>query len=232
MARVVLHGALKEKFNPEYNLSVQSAGEAIKALSFMVPGFKDAIMEGSYFVYAEDEEHINIDEDNFHLAVPGSIHIMPEVVGAKKKGLGKILLGVAMIGLTFAGAGMFAFQAASAAGMGVGAAATVANISTYALMNVGIALTLGGATQLLSPKIKNSPDAEKDASGILQGQETTLANGSAVPLIYGEILAVGVPVSFEVSDATSNYVTNDPGYNSSVGGWDHIAIPVRDFLIS
>jgi predicted phage tail protein len=37
------------------------------------------------------KETLNIDEDNFHLAINGDIHIIPEIVGAKKAGLGKVL---------------------------------------------------------------------------------------------------------------------------------------------
>lgn len=233
MSRVLLHGNLKEKFSPEYNLSVQSPAEAVRALCNMVPGFKDEFSKGSYYLYVDDQEHVNVDETNFTLAIPGTINIMPEVVGAKRGGLGKVLLGVAMIGLSVVTAGAavpFITTLSGATNLTFMASATIHGLVTAAMMNVGIGLILGGATQLLSPKMKAGSAAEQEKSGILQGAEGTLANGSVVPLVYGEVLATGVPVSFEISDATSNYVTNNTGYNESVGFWETVGSNIRGEL--
>ena len=233
MSRVALHGELKEQFGPEFNLSVSTPGEAVRALCCMVPNFKQTLEKGSYFIFIEDDEHVNIDEENFHLSTSGTINIMPEIVGAKRGGLGKALMGIAMIGLSVFTAGAavpFIVSAAGSSGMSFMAAATLHGLVTSTLMNVGIALALGGATQLLSPKVKNDgSSADREASGILGGQESTLANGACVPVVYGEVLAQGVPVSFEISDATTNYVTGDIGYNESVGGYNQIAVQIREF---
>lgn len=233
MTKVILHGALKNKFHNEYNLSVQSPSEAVRALCNMVPGFKDELSNGAYYVFVESNEHINVDEDTFQLAIPGDINIMPEVVGSKKGGLGKVLMGVAMIGLSVFTAGAavpFIAGLSGSAGISFMASATIHGLVTAAFMNVGIGLIIGGATQLLSPKAKASSPAEQEKSGILSGQEGTLANGSVVPLVYGEILATGIPVSFEISDAASNYVTGDLAYNESVGVWQAVANQVRGEL--
>ena len=236
MAAVKLYGDLAEKFNDEYKLDVHSPKEAVRALSVMVPKFKETFKDGTYYIYVENNEHINIDEDNFHLRIPGTIHILPEVVGAKKSGLGKVLLGIAMIAFVplTGGLSLSSFIGAAGAGqaalLGTHAAATTAiGLANAAITNVGWALALGGAISLLSPKVKNSSSsAEKEKSGIFSGGATaTLANGVAVPLVYGEYLAVGQPISFEISEAATNYVTSSTDYNNSVGGWNFTTITER-----
>lgn len=236
MSVIKLYGELAEKFNDQYRLDVNSPHEAVRALSIMVPNFKNTFKEGGYYIYVESNEHVNIDEDNFHLRIPGTIHILPEVVGAKKSGLGKVLLGIAMIAFVpvTGGLSLSSFIGASAAGeaalLGTHAAATTAiGLANAAVTNLGWALAIGGAVSMLSPKVKNSSSsAEKEASGVFSGgASATLANGVAVPLIYGEYLAVGQPVSFEISDAATNYVTSSTDYNTSVGGWNFTDITVR-----
>jgi hypothetical protein len=39
-----------------------------------------------------------------------------------------------------------------------------------------------------------------------------IQNGSCVPLIYGEVLAAGFPISVDISDAETNLVTGDSTY--------------------
>lgn len=235
MAVIKLYGDLAEKFRDEYRLDVNSPHEAVRALSVMVPNFRNTFKEGGYYIYVENNEHINIDEHNFHLRTPGTIHILPEVIGAKKSGLGKVLLGIAMIAFVplTGGLSLANFIGAAGAGqaalLGTHAAATTAiGLANTAITNLGWALAIGGAVSMLSPKVKNSSSAEKEASGVFSGGATaTLANGVAVPLIYGEYLAVGQPISFEISDATTNYVTSSTDYNTSVGGWNFTDITVR-----
>lgn len=219
MSRIILYGELAEKFNPEYNLDVTSTKEALRALCVMVPGFKQSFSEGSYYLYVKDKEHLNIDEETLDLNISGTIHVIPEIIGAKQGGLGKVLLGIAMIGLLFVPGVNVAIGAALTSGFTVEASALgILAVNTY--VNIGIALILGGATQLLSPKIKNSTDQSKNQSYLFNGASNTIENGSCVPLVYGEVLCGGYPISIEITNDETNYTTGDDTYNISIGGWN------------
>jgi predicted phage tail protein len=222
MANVILHGELAEKFNNQYQLDVQSPKEAVRALCIMVPKFKETFAEGSYYVFVENREQINIDEDNFDLAINGDIHIMPEIVGAKKAGLGKVLAGIALIGLSVVtGGAAAAAWAVGASTASINALAIVGAISTIS-MNIGISLMLGGAASLLSPKQNNNAsDVDKQQSYLFDGSDINIQNGSCVPLIYGEVLAAGFPISVDISDAETNLVTGDTTYDTSIGGFNY-----------
>ena len=223
MPRVILHGELAEKFNNEYRLDVASPKEAIRALCCLVPNFKNTFADGAYYIYVEENEIINIDESNIDFNSRGDIHIVPEVVGAKKGGLGKVLMGIALIGLAVftAGAGAgFAVQAFAGIGLSGNAAITATGLAISAMTNAGIALALGGAAQMLAPKVQNNTDAaDKQQSYLFNGSDTNIANGSCVPLVYGRVLAAGYPITFDISNEETNNETADTTYNSATGGW-------------
>lgn len=223
MAKIVLHGELAEKFNNEYYLDVRSPNDAVRALCLMIPKFKDEFKEGAYYVYvANDNDIFNIEEDNIKMSIPGDIHIMPEMVGAKKKGLGKALMGIALIGLAFVpGVNLAVASAAFGATGSVGATFAVAGLVHSALITVGIGLALGGASALLSPKVKSGGDTSKNQSYLIHGSDVNIENGNCVPLIYGEVLAGGFPISQEIDNADINVVTGNSGYDTSIGGWNY-----------
>lgn len=227
MAKVVLHGELAEKFRDEYNLDVKSPNEAVRCLCLMVPGFKNTFKEGAYYLYvANDKDIFNIDEDNVRMSVPGDIHIMPEIVGSKKKGLGKALFGIALIGLAFVpGVNLAIASAAYGITGSVGATFAAAGLIHSALVTVGLGLALGGASALLSPKVKASSDEDKNQSFLFHGSDVNIDNGSCVPIIYGEVLAGGFVISQEVQNADINVVTGDAGYDASIGGWTYTQYP-------
>jgi predicted phage tail protein len=221
MSRIILHGELAEKFNNEYRLNVKSPSEALRALCLMVPKFKETFAEGSYYIYIDDKELINIDEENFTFNSTGDIHFLPEIVGAKKHGLGKVLAGLALVALTFVpGVNVAVLGAVSTIGLDGAALMAAQGLVMHTLFNVGMALALGGAAQMLAPKPKNdSTAAQKNQSFIFNGADLNIQNGSAVPIIVGEVLAAGFPISQEITDAETSVVTSDPTYNTSVGGW-------------
>lgn len=230
MPKVVLHGELAEKFNPEYTLNIKSPNEAVRALCNLLPGFTDTLKQGSYYVYVMSDEQININEENFNLNIDGDVHIMPEIVGAKKHGLGKVLMGIALVAIAFIPGGQFVSLAAwgaegAAAGSAAAITATAVELGFHALATIGLSMALGGAAQLLSPKTKND-SATKDQSFLMQGSDVGILNSSAVPLVYGEVLAGVLVVSQEITDAAptdqtnNNLTTTDPiRYDATTGWW-------------
>lgn len=222
MAKIILYGELAEKFSPEYRLDVSSPKDGLRALCVMVPGFQEAFSEGSYYIYVDDGTIFNIDEESFSFNIKsGDIHVLPEVIGAKRNGgLGKALIGIAMIGLMFVpGINTVVLGAVSHLGLEGGALMAAHGIAMHAILNIGIALALGGAAQMLSPK-QNA--TVRKQSYLFNASDSNISNGSCVPLIYGEVLAAGFPISADISNAESMTTTTDSSYNAAIGGWNRI----------
>jgi len=111
------------------------------------------------------------------------IKIVPVMAGAGA--VGRIVLGVALIALAFAsGAGLFG-------------AAFAKNIGLFAVVKgVGASLVLGGVAQLLTPTPTISKDeADPRKSFSFSGIQNTSRVGTAVPVVYGELLVGSVVVS-------------------------------------
>lgn len=138
------------------------------------------------------------------------IRIIPVVAGAGgKRGLGQILAGVAIIGLSILTAGLFGFALGGAAGLG-----------TFGTIGVGIgaSLALGGVAQMLTPVPRIAPPAamsgysstytpqtmresemDPQKSYSFSGIQNTSAQGTPVPIIYGETVVGSVVISANIS---------------------------------
>ncbi len=138
------------------------------------------------------------------------IRIIPVVAGAGgKRGLGQILAGVAIIGLSILTAGLFGFALGGAAGLG-----------TFGTIGVGIgaSLALGGVAQMLTPVPRIAPPAamsgysstytpqtmresemDPQKSYSFSGIQNTSVQGTPVPIIYGETVVGSVVISANIS---------------------------------
>lgn len=122
------------------------------------------------------------------------IKIIPVVVGAGG-GIGKIILGVALIALSFVSFGAGAW--AGIGGFGATGAWTAAG--SLAAFKLGGFLVLSGVAQLLSP-VPTAPtgtgsDKDPRKSFSFSGIQNTSRQGTPVPLVYGETLTGSVVVS-------------------------------------
>lgn len=189
-----LHGALGKKYGRKHQFDVSTPAEAIRAINANYPGFADEILELGRQGYAYRVVHgkrgkigLNGPEELLDPA-SGDIRIIPEVMGAKKGGLGQLILGIAMIATVYftggATAGMWGTQIAGT---------TVGKI----VMNIGLSLALGGVVQLLSPTPKASAADEdkRNPSYIFDGAINTMAQGHPVPVGYGEMIVGSAVIS-------------------------------------
>lgn len=184
MSRVVLYGTLAERFGDSFNLSVHSAHDAVRFLGNLVPGFREHIREGSYCIVLgnelEDEDRLELDEDLLSLNTNKTIHILPEINGAKA-GLFKTILGTVLIVVGFFLPPGFAQVA----------------------QTIGANLLLTGVTQLLTP----SSNKEKKQSYLLDGP-SNIQVGQPVPIVYGTVLAGTAVISFDIDDTGVSLVDN------------------------
>lgn len=117
------------------------------------------------------------------------IKIMPVLAGAGS--VGRILLGVLLIGLAFI-PGVGASLAAATYG-------SLTSVGTV-LLGLGASLVLGGVAQLLSPvpqvnkTMGNDPDDPR-RSFSFSGIQQTSRQGVPVPVVYGEMLVGSVVIS-------------------------------------
>ena len=175
MAIVRLYGDLTD-FGTRFDLHVTTTSEAIRALFTQIDGLQKRIADGGYFVRVakKDVTDDSIDTD-FHRDLTESdvIHIVPEIAGAGK--FGQIILGAALIGAAFFTGG------ASLAAMGA--------LST-GLLSAGIGLVLGGVAQMLTkqPSFGDTSNTDKSRSSSFSSLGNSVAQGSCVPVAYGEIM--------------------------------------------
>ncbi len=159
-----------------------------------IPGFRQHLSRGHYRVIRGSLEggfHLSTDEFHMRLGKRG-LHVVPVVEGAggqRGAAIGKILAGVAIVAgaWALAGPGIGLFGAAwdgAALAVGTTTLLSYGNIAAF-----GIAVTLGGVSQLLaqSPKLTGG-DASTDRrdSFLFGGQVNTTAQGGPVPIVCGK----------------------------------------------
>ena len=194
LRKVKLYGELAEFVgHKEFEVKADSIG---KVVSFLINNFPqiERYMNPKY--YQVKVGNYEVDKTEIHYPIgQEDIHIVPVIAGAGR-GVGKILLGAALIGLAIAAPGAgFSFGKG-----GFGFIATGAAPSAFmaAVGNVGIALTLMGVSEMLFP-IPKMPDYSNEEdpriSFSFSGIQNTDRAGTSIPLCYGEIFTGSVVIS-------------------------------------
>lgn len=227
MTKVILHGKLGKKYGREFDLHVASPADAIRAFVAMIPEFYDDFKDGDYYVYLGNAKNKTyLDEEKIRLNTDDTINIVPAVAGGKSKGAGKILAGIALIGISFIpNLNVAAFGALQGLAGGAVSGATlkgVAVLASKAAFLGGLTLALGGAAQMTAPKVSQPKE-----SNLFSGTPDSITEGPPVPLVYGEYLAIGYPVSFEITNGINSYSgSNGPVGGGPIGGgsggWDSV----------
>lgn len=171
MAVIKLYGDLKQ-YGDKFNISADTASEALSAIYYQIDGFKQKIMSGFFRVRINGQDITN---DNLQLGLHSRlppkavIHIIPKVAGAK--------------------GGVFSFIA--------GAAMAVVGVWTqqYWLVGIGAGMMLGGVAQMLTkiPKTKAGDGSGRNNNTYFSSLDNTIAQGSVVPVCYG-LIKVGSKV--------------------------------------
>ena len=185
LRKIKLYGELAEFVgHKEFEVQVDSLA---KAVSFLINNFEgiDRFMNPKY--YQVKVGNYDIGEDEIHHPIgQEDIHFIPVISGAGR-GVGKMLLGAALIGIAIAG------------GAGVFGSAFAKNTGLFAVMkNVGIGLAIQGVSELLFPLPKPKEfNSEQDPrlSFSFSGTQQTSRAGTPVPIVYGEIFTGSVVIS-------------------------------------
>ena len=190
MKEIRLYGHLK-KYGNSYNLDVKTPAEAVRALCAIIPGFQSHVLKNNEPGYKVFFGGGSVDGENIHFPRSNEvIRIVPVVAGAGK-GIGKILFGVALIGLSFVLPTSVAL---------FGKAINLANMAA----STGFSLVLGGVAGLLfAPRSDKGPQEKPDArpSFIFDGAVNTVREGAPVPVGYGRLRVGGMIISQGLSVA-------------------------------
>ncbi len=195
LRKVKLHGKLADFVgHEEFEVEVRNISQAV---SFLIHNFPklEAYMSPKYYQVKVGNYEVGEKELDYPIGKQ-DIHFIPVISGAGK-GFGKILLGVALIGvsLMLPGGGMFGTY-------GLGGTAAVkggflTGVGTFTSA-IGASLVLGGVSDMLFPvpeipKFESSQDPKLSFS--FAGLQNTSRAGTPVPIVYGEVMTGSVVIS-------------------------------------
>jgi predicted phage tail protein len=189
LRKVKLYGELADFVgHKELDAVINSTADAIRFLVSNFPKLEAHMADRYYQVLVDDYE---IGEEDIHNPIGQSdISIVPVISGAGG-GLGKTLLGVALIGFSLATGG--GFGALKMFG-GAGLTGTIAPIA----FNVGVGLTLMGVSEMLFPLPQPqdfSNEEDPRISFSFSGVQNTSRAGTSHPICFGEIVCGSVVIS-------------------------------------
>ena len=194
LRKIKLYGQLAKFIgHKEFEVKVDNISQAV---SFLIHNFSGAESYMSPRYYQVKVGNYDIDESEISYPIgKQDIHFIPAITGAGS-GMGKVLLGAALIG------GAFLFTPLSAGSFfgpivmpGSFAAALPL---TKAAIGIGAALVLSGVSDMLFPvpePQKFNSEEDPQLSFNFSGVQNTSRAGTPVPIVYGEIFTGSVVIS-------------------------------------
>jgi len=204
LRKIKLYGELaKEIGHKEFeDINVANVAEAVSFLINNFPELEKYMATRYYKVIANNDE---IGENELHDPIGKSDISFVPVISGSGGNFGKVLLGVALIGLSFTpmGAGLFAggSGAGLAGGGGLIGATGLYAAGAYgsaALGLIGASMVLSGVSGMLFPTPKTpefSSEQDPRLSFSFSGTQQTSRAGTPVPIVYGEIFTGSVVIS-------------------------------------
>ena len=193
LRKLKLYGELAE-FVGHKEFEIE-ASNIPKVMSFLVNNFPqiEPYMNPKYYQVKVGNYAINEDEIYYPIGQE-DIHIVPVISGSGS--VGRILLGGALLAVSFGAFG--AFGGGLTFGKGFGASWAAAGFGAKAAFIGGAALVLGGVTDLLFP-MPAMPEFASEEDPKLSynfgGTQNTGRAGTPVPLVYGEIVTGSIVIS-------------------------------------
>tara|TARA_R110000772_G_scaffold60108_7_gene135711 strand:- start:9036 stop:9617 length:582 start_codon:yes stop_codon:yes gene_type:complete len=189
----MLYGSLGATYGKVHRYDVVSPAQAIKALCVTIKGFKQSLIDGGYYrVLVAGKDELSIDQLGNPMSDRETIRIVPVVAGSR--GLGQIVLGVALVA--------FAGPLAGFAGSAFGATAATTAVIASSISSIGVSLAIGGVSQMLfSPQAQTQSSEREDnkPSFIFNGAVNTTRQGNCVPICYGRMIVGSQVISAGLS---------------------------------
>jgi|TARA_B100000085_G_scaffold159463_1_gene144981 predicted phage tail protein len=195
LRKVKLYGELAKFIeHKEFEVKVNNVAQAV---SFLIHNFPEVERFMSPKYYQVKVGNYEIDENELEYPIgKEDIHFIPAISGAGR-GMGKVLLGAALIGLAIAAPGAgFALGKGGFGFIATGGAA--ASPFMAAIGNIGVGLMLTGVSEMLFPlpePQKFNSEEDPQLSFNFSGVQNTSRAGTPVPIVYGEIITGSVVIS-------------------------------------
>lgn len=186
MVTIRLLGEAGRRFGRSFVLDVKNAAEAVRALCVQMPAMRQYLIESgdngiNWRVVTEDP--LGLDEEGLFAPCSKRVVLAPQPAG--RGAVGRIIVGVVLIAGAFIigqpWLGQFAFNL---------------------FVGVGTSLVLGGIAQLLTPTPQTTAsrsNEEQRNSFTFDKSNINTAQGSVVPVLYGERIVGSLPViSFSI----------------------------------
>ncbi len=189
-----LYGKLGAEFGRVHQFVCNDTAGAVRALCQMVPGFQRFLNESKDkgLGYACFIGKQNIGEEGLsYPAGNDDIRIAPVILGSGRGGFFQIILGAALIG------GAFLTGGASLAGGSLAFSGWAGQLA----FNLGVAMVLGGVSQLLTKQPQGLTSVESPDNGAsynFNGPVNVTAQGNPAPVLYGEVIVGSVTVSADM----------------------------------
>ncbi|HDS0509507.1 tail assembly protein [Escherichia coli] len=177
-----------QRFGRRIDLRVKTGAEAIRALATQLPAFRQKLSDGWYQVRiagrdtGENELSARLNEP---LANGAVIHIVPRLAGAKRGGIFQAVLGAALIATAIWMPGL-------------------SIVASNLMFSLGAGMVLGGVAQMLAPKAKTPKVSATDngkQNTYFSSLDNMVAQGNALPVLYGEMRVGSRVASQEISTA-------------------------------
>ena len=210
MKVVKVYGALKKQLGGQgtFELDVNTPAEAIKALTANFKGLAKWMVESEQHgigYRVELGKEVVRESEIDTLLLPWSerevFSITPVVTGAGR-GTGMLLLGAALIGLSFVTFGTSTLFAGVSSGAVFGSGAAGAGLygaafGSKVLGMIGLSLVMGGIGQMLSPAPQDldMKQANKLQNYSFSGVTNTSQVGTAIPIAYGRLFVGSTVIS-------------------------------------
>jgi predicted phage tail protein len=200
-------GNLGKEFGEEWSVNCTTVSECLRLIECQATNFRKYLIEiteqGTNFSVRTGEELLGTGEELFMNVNAEDVFITE--VPAGSGGWAKIIVGAILIAAAVAitiasggAAGGFLFT-----GTVGGAAGGLTAWGTFivgSLASIGLNLVLAGVNELLMPK----PDKGKAGGAIFSGPVNNVKQGQPVPLLYGELIVGGSPISSTFTKAKIN----------------------------
>jgi predicted phage tail protein len=187
--KVKLLGELGRKFGRKHEFVARSPRDVISALSHQIEGFKEYLVcahENNIVFKVVDKDSDGMEYEN--MLMPCDRLIIAPIISGAGGSVGKIVLGVAMIGLAFVSFGGSVAAGSLFAGFAGGKFA----LGSGLLFTIGASLVFNGVSQLLTPQPQvsdPSSDVQRRESFLFDRAADLTNQGRPIPVLYGKFLA-------------------------------------------
>ena len=205
LRKVKLYGELADKYGKDWELDINSPGEAFQALAANNAGFRQFVggseQRGVGYKVMVGKSYLKDYPELVNPLGRQELKIIPVVLGAKNKGLTMVLIGAAILtGFWIYGQQYLAMGGGEAMGIVDGISVGIQQAGTLGTLGAqfGGALVLGGIASMMAPT--PSPLAgEKAQNYAFNGAANTTRQGVAIPVCYGQLMVGGAVISSGIS---------------------------------